>query len=142
MPDDKLFVLDANILLRAVLGQRVRLLLFTYSNSVRFMAPRTVILEVEEHLPGLLSKRGIPVDRAVEVLKAVVALLQIIDEDSYSACAVTARLRLEKRDVDDWPVLAAALALECPIWTEDSDFFGAGVATWTTDRVELYLKPS
>jgi len=35
--------------------------------------------------------------------------------------------------------LASALALECPIWTEDADFFGAGVATWTTDRVELLL---
>ncbi|MCC6367466.1 MAG: nucleotide-binding protein, partial [Bryobacterales bacterium] len=42
-------------------------------------------------------------------------------------------------DEDDWPVLAAALALCCPIWTEDTDFFGCGVATWTTDRVELYL---
>ncbi len=40
---------------------------------------------------------------------------------------------------EDWPVIACALALECPIWTEDRDFFGAGVPTWTTDRVELYL---
>jgi hypothetical protein len=31
------------------------------------------------------------------------------------------------------------LALECPDWTEDADFFGAGVATWTTDRIELSL---
>jgi hypothetical protein len=29
--------------------------------------------------------------------------------------------------------------LGCPIWTEDNDFFGAGVPTWTTDRVELFL---
>ncbi len=41
------------------------------------------------------------------------------------------------RPTDDWPVLAAALALDCPIWTEDTDFFGYGVATWTTDRVGL-----
>ena len=27
----------------------------------------------------------------------------------------------------------------CPVWTEDTDFFGTGIATWTTDRVELYL---
>jgi len=25
------------------------------------------------------------------------------------------------------------------VWTEDADFFGTGVATWTSDRVELYL---
>jgi hypothetical protein len=37
-------------------------------------------------------------------------------------------------------VLAAGLALNCPIWTEDSDFFGTGIATWTTDRVELFLQ--
>ena len=39
-------------------------------------------------------------------------------------------------------MIATALALECPIWTEDADFFGAGVATWTTDRVELFLSES
>ena len=29
-------------------------------------------------------------------------------------------------------LLAAALALGCPMWTEDADFFRCGVATWTT----------
>ncbi len=43
------------------------------------------------------------------------------------------------RDADDWPVLACAMAMGCPVWTEDADFFGTGVATWTSDRVELYL---
>jgi PIN domain len=32
--------------------------------------------------------------------------------------------------------------LDLPIWTEDQDLFGSGVATWTTDRVEVYLKVS
>lgn len=31
-------------------------------------------------------------------------------------------------------------ALKCDIWTEDADFFGTGVATWTTSRVEIFLK--
>ncbi|MCX7232945.1 MAG: PIN domain-containing protein [Burkholderiales bacterium] len=25
------------------------------------------------------------------------------------------------------------------MWSEDADSFGTGIATWTTDRVELYL---
>jgi len=33
-----------------------------------------------------------------------------------------------------------ALMLNVPIWTEDRDFFGSGIAAWTTDRVELYLR--
>ncbi|MFO1350464.1 MAG: PIN domain-containing protein [Gammaproteobacteria bacterium] len=36
--------------------------------------------------------------------------------------------------------MALALVLNLPIWTEDQDLFGSGVATWTTDRVELYLR--
>ena len=43
------------------------------------------------------------------------------------------------RDADDWPVLACAMCLGGPIWTEDADFFGTGIATWTTDRVEIFL---
>jgi predicted nucleic acid-binding protein len=50
-----------------------------------------------------------------------------------------ARARIIRRDPDDWPTIACALTLDCPIWTEDRDFFGAGVPTWTTDRVELFL---
>lgn len=48
--------------------------------------------------------------------------------------------RIRGRDPDDWPSVAAALALACPIWTEDRDFFGSGVATWTSDLVEIYLR--
>jgi hypothetical protein len=50
-----------------------------------------------------------------------------------------ARERLRVRDEDDWPVLASALALSCPIWSEDADFFGTGVAVWTTSRIKIFL---
>ena len=43
------------------------------------------------------------------------------------------------RDTDDWAALALALQLECAIWTEDQDFFGTGIATWTSNTVERYL---
>jgi hypothetical protein len=31
------------------------------------------------------------------------------------------------------------LALGCPIWTEDTDFFGCGVATWTSASIDSFL---
>jgi hypothetical protein len=37
------------------------------------------------------------------------------------------------------PILTSALALGCPIWTDDTDFFGCGVATWTCNNVEIFL---
>jgi hypothetical protein len=26
------------------------------------------------------------------------------------------------------------------VWTEDTDFFGTGIAVWTTNRIEIFLK--
>jgi predicted nucleic acid-binding protein len=74
------------------------------------------------------------------VLDEIQVVIGCIDAEIYGPFESTARERLCRRDEEDWPVLATALALECPIWTEDADFFGAGVATWTTDRVELLLR--
>jgi predicted nucleic acid-binding protein len=57
----------------------------------------------------------------------------------YAGVRVQALQRTSMRDADDWPVLACAMTIACPVWTEDADFFGTGIATWTTDRVALYL---
>jgi len=51
-----------------------------------------------------------------------------------------ARQQLRGRDESDWPILAAALGLACAVWTEDADFFGTGIAVWTTNRIEIFLK--
>jgi predicted nucleic acid-binding protein len=63
----------------------------------------------------------------------------VVDE-FYAEFEIEARERLRGRDEEDWPLLAASLALACPIWTEDTDFFGVGIAVWTTSRIEIYLK--
>jgi predicted nucleic acid-binding protein len=135
-------VLDANILIRAVLGRRVREILEAHFTRTKFFAPDTAIAEAREHLPEILLKRGINPESAMTVLDELLELIACIDGEVYGRFEKAARQRLKKRDEEDWPVLATALALECPIWTEDADFFGAGVATWTTDRVELLLSES
>ncbi|MGH9737643.1 MAG: PIN domain-containing protein [Candidatus Acidiferrales bacterium] len=28
----------------------------------------------------------------------------------------------------------------CGVWSEDADFFGTGIAVWTTNRIEIFLK--
>jgi predicted nucleic acid-binding protein len=140
VPDAKLLVLDANILIRAVLGKRVRAILAQYGGTVRFVAPEAAFSEAEEHLPTILSKRGTPVAKGMAVLRAVGKVVQSIGHDTYAAFEKVAKRRLAKRDIDDWPILATAMVFNCPVWTEDTDFFGAGVATWTTDRVEMYLE--
>jgi len=65
--------------------------------------------------------------------------VQPIEPALYQSFEAVARARIAPRDLHDWPVVALALALNLPIWTEDQDFFGSGIVTWTTDRVEIYL---
>jgi len=65
--------------------------------------------------------------------------VQIITDDILTDAEFKAKERLSSRDVNDGNALAAALRLDGPIWMEDRDFFGAGIATWTTATVELYL---
>jgi predicted nucleic acid-binding protein len=132
-------VVDANILVRAVLGRRVRDVIESASN-VSFFVPETAFVEAEEHVAALAAKRGDDPEIALAFLRSLGHLVELIGCEVYGQFEVEARERLDKRDPDDWPMLASALALGCPIWTEDTDFFGCGVATWTTDRVQMFLR--
>ncbi len=132
-------VLDANILIRAILGVKVGAQLVRYAETVDFCAPSIAFEEAAAHLPTILVKRGIALEDLAHGLDAVRLLVEEIPGDVTAPLRLKALARIGRRDEDDWPIVAAALALSCPIWTEDKDFFGAGVATWTSDLVELYL---
>jgi len=135
-------VLDANILIRAVLGRRVRSLLETYEDSTAFYTPDVCFEDAREYIPGVLASRGGDPQAGLILLQQILFLVQPVDRALYLDFEQLARERIATRDVDDWPVVATALMLQAPVWTEDQDFFGSGLATWTTDRVELYLRRS
>jgi len=136
---DRAIVLDANILIRAVLGKRVRELLVDNAERVQFFSPDVAYADARKYLPALLKKRGVNSESAMAVLDALESIVYPLELGVYAGFKMQALQRIATRDADDWPVLACAMAIGCPVWTEDADFFGAGVATWTSDRVELYL---
>lgn len=144
MAPGRRIILDANVLVRAVLGTRVRGIITDCPEQAQFFAPEVAYADAEHYLPQILAKH----DRADEIEDALAYLEQLrtivlpVPEEVYEYRRADALSRIESRDPDDWPVLAVALTIECPIWTEDQDFFGAGVPTWTTDRVELYFGTS
>jgi predicted nucleic acid-binding protein len=136
---DRAIVLDANILIRAVLGKRVRELIVDNAERVQFFSPDVAYADARKYLPALLGKRGIKSESAMAVLNALESIVWPLELGVYAGFKTQALQRIAMRDADDWPVLACAMAIGCPVWTEDADFFGTGVATWTSDRVELYL---
>jgi predicted nucleic acid-binding protein len=71
-------------------------------------------------------------------LEAVRTNMVVIEVAVYSALEEEARAR-SRRDPDDWPVVACALALTAGVWTNDNDFLGTGIPTWTTDTLQDWL---
>jgi predicted nucleic acid-binding protein len=135
----KAIVLDANILIRAILGKRVRELIVENADVVQFFAPDVAYADARKYLPALLVKRGVEGGPAMAVLDALESIVRPLELGVYAGLQAQAMQRIAMRDADDWPVLACAMTIGCPVWTEDADFFGTGVATWTSDRVGLYL---
>jgi predicted nucleic acid-binding protein len=136
-----MIVLDANILIRAVLGRRVGQLIETYApRGVRFFAPDVCFEDAAKYLPLLLKKRGKSASDVSPTLQYLQRVIEPLQNDIYGAFEEEARERLRGRDENDWPVLAAALGLACPVWSEDADFFGTGIAVWTTNRIEIFLR--
>jgi predicted nucleic acid-binding protein len=139
---DRTLVIDANVLLRAVLGRRVSDLLERFALTATFLAPETAFDEAHEHMAAVLQKRGAPsgaLKMTLDKLQALRAIVRPMEGAEYEPMREAALARIGPRDPDDWPVLACALAVGCPIWTEDRDFFGTGVAIWTSASVEIFL---
>ena len=135
----KRIVLDANVMIRAVLGVKVRLLLEKYFADVEFFTPEVCYQDAKKYLPPLFEKRNLQAGDALAVLEVLTRFINVVDSSVYSGHEMESKQRIAVRDIDDWPVVAVSLLLNCPVWTEDADFFGTGVATWTSDRVHLYL---
>lgn len=131
--------MDANILLRRILGERVPQLLAKYSAQVQFFTAEVCYQDVRRHLSAILERRGLSPEPFLAAVDALTQVVIPLEEEIYATYKVEATQRVQERDIQDWPLITLALTLNCPLWTEDNDFFGTGVATWRTWNVELYL---
>ena len=77
-------ILDANILIRFVLGERVPSLLAAYAATIDFLVPDTAFDETPKHVPEILRARG---DDGIGAAVALAAL------DAVTAC-----------DQSDWSI--------------------------------------
>jgi predicted nucleic acid-binding protein len=82
-------------------------------------------------LPILFEKRNLPSTDALDVLAELKCLIQIVDSSLYQLYEQDAKNRIAIRDINDWSIIALALMLDCPIWTEDNDFL---VLEWLHGR--------
>ena len=77
MQTQKIIVLDANILIRAVLGKKVRGILEKYAFTTQFVTPDICYHDARKYLPPLFEKRHLPVQNALDVLEGLNCLLTL-----------------------------------------------------------------
>ena len=141
MSQSRSLVLDYRILLEAVLPDRPILpLLEKYESKTTFRTPDVSFSTARRALEQTLDRNGADSSAALEALVRLEQIVEPIDVDLYETFGPPARERIAGGDSKQWPVVAVALLFDSPIWTHDEDFFGAGVASWKTSTVELYLK--
>lgn len=122
-------VADANVLLSAVIGGRAALAL-RHDKVEQVFTPAAAYDEVFEYLPSLAKKKRLELDT---LLLACAALpVTVVERSEYEGKISTARRRIGRRDPDDVDVLALALALKLPVWSNDNDFEDSGVEWHTT----------
>ena len=86
--------------------------------------------EVQEYAPILARKKRLSSDI---LLLAVAALpVSVVDQAVYAAALPRARKLIGERDPDDVDVLALALHMRLPLWSNDNDFEGTRVEWYTT----------
>ena len=121
---------DANVLLAAVLGGRAKLILGSPKVEQVFTAS-PVFAEVREYTAVLAKKRRLSEDL---LLLAMTSLpVTILEPGRYARKMSEARRRMGRRDPDDIHLLALALELGIPVWSNDKDVEDAGVEWFTTE---------
>lgn len=100
-------------------------------------------VEVPRRIAAFVRHRRLDLSLSDEIaalcIEAVETNVAVIDEPIYSAIEDEARAR-SLRDPYDWPVVAGAIVLSAGVWTNDNDFLGTGVPTWTTETLQLWLE--
>ena len=127
-PPERL-VVDANPIISALLGGAA--LRAFWNDAVKEWATtQFTVNEVLSYLPQLASKLHVP----EEVLRLELELLSlaVYKKDSYRDFVPEAKRGIAERDRNDVDLLALALKLDYPIWTNDQDFQQTGPTLYTT----------
>ena len=122
-------VADANVLLSAVIGGRAKAVL-EHPSITEILRAEAMLVEVQEYATQLAAKKRLSQD---VVMLAVASLpVRVVEREIYEKSIPEAKRRIGRRDPDDVEILALALHVGAPIWSNDNDFEDAGVQWFTT----------
>jgi len=112
-------VLDTNIILSALIkpGKTREFLLESYIN---FIVPAYSLTEIDRYKEYICRKSGLSIEKLDELINLLFKYIKILNPSFYSDFLHRASKLID--DKKDIPFIAAALYLNCPIWSDDKHF--------------------
>jgi predicted nucleic acid-binding protein len=129
----KLFV-DTNILVRCSRGKAASHVTTAIANGVTVS---TTSRNADEFVGVLQGVFGFAEREAVVEVARILQPFEIVEQDDLLDYRPIADIRLHEGGKSDWPSLAAAIAMDCGIWSDDRDYFGVGVPVWSTANIRF-----
>jgi predicted nucleic acid-binding protein len=114
----KSIVIDANPLLSALLGGRARLILL--SNKYYFVTTEHTTWEVKKYIPTVAKLSDVSEEELYFAFDRFPIL--VYQAGDYDDKRKLSEKLIGHRDLKDVDILALALKLKIPIWSDDKDF--------------------
>ncbi|MFH1434189.1 MAG: PIN domain-containing protein [Pseudomonadota bacterium] len=101
--------------------------------DIEFVTTQFNIDEVTEYLEVMADKYGL----SEKILQSQLKLLPltVYDRAHYDDHIEKAAEKMAEKDPDDVELLALALKMKIPVWTNDKHFSQAGVETYSTAQL-------
>lgn len=122
---------DANVILSALIGGAANRVFA--ESPLSFVTTEFNVREVEEYLPLLCRKRGLPEQALFLQLK--ILPLRVFPEAAYLKTFKSSENVSTLRDEEDRHLGALAVQLGIPVWSNDRDFEGFPTGFYTTARL-------
>lgn len=124
-------IVDANVMVSAALGRSFPLLAEARRRGLPLHAPVRQFLETRSVIDRIAGE-----GQGTREVERLLHFVDPIPEEMFAPHETAARQRLREGGQSDWPVVAAALATEMDVWSNDTDLFGTGVAIWSTLNIQ------
>jgi predicted nucleic acid-binding protein len=130
-----LLFVDANILVRCVVGKAAFDVDALLGKGACLATTDEQMREAKRVLHHVFAVSEEDAERQVNETVSVMELYML---PAYRAQESAAKARIHYKNTRDWPILAASIEHKGDIWTDDRDFFGTGVPTWTTRNIRFW----
>lgn len=115
------FVIDTNILFSALIKKSITRKVILSDVFVLYV-PEYLFAEINKHKDLILDKAKISTNDFSALITLFQKHTKIVTQEVYHDKITVAEAVMKEIDMTDSPFLALALALDCPLWTNDGHF--------------------